>query len=291
MKFGVLFPQNAFGDDYSAIKDYTQAAEEFGYDHISANDHVLGVSTRQFRGWKGPFTYKDPFCEVFSLFSYMAAVSIKLEFATSVLILPQRQTALVAKQAASLDRLSGGRFRLGIAIGWNPIEYAALQENFHDRGRRSEEQITVLKKLWEQKLVTYKGNWHDIPEAGINPLPIKRSIPIWLGGSHENVLSRVGTLADGWMPMEKSPKKAEAIMEKIRKYAQQSGRNPNNIGIDARIIYRNHDAADWGNLISGWKSIGATHLTLNTMGAKIRTVKEHIAAIGYFAEKIGIKDV
>jgi probable F420-dependent oxidoreductase len=186
MKLGVIFPQTEIGNDPIAIRDYAQTAEALGYNHVLAYDHVLGANPDRPEGWRGPYTHRTPFHEPFVLFAYLAGLTTQLHFVTGIIILPQRQTALVAKQAAALDVLSGGRLRLGVAIGWNPVEYEALGENFHNRGRRIEEQIQVLRALWQNELVTFDGEWYHIPDAGINPLPIQRPIPIWMGGDIED---------------------------------------------------------------------------------------------------------
>src|SRR5579864_3397066 len=197
MRIGVVFPQTEIGNDPIAIRDYAQAVEDLGYQHVLAYDHVLGAGLAHRPNWQGPYTSETPFHEVFVLFGYLAAVTHKVELVTGILIVPQRQTALVAKQAAQVDILSQGRLRLGVGIGWNEVEYEALGEDFHTRGARSGEQITVLRLLWTQPVVDFKGRWHHIPEAGINPLPVQRPIPIWLGGEADAVLERVGTMGDG----------------------------------------------------------------------------------------------
>lgn len=196
MKIGVIFPQTEIGTDPIAIRDYAAAAEEAGYDHLVAYDHVIGANPASRPGWKPPYDHRNIFHEPFVLFGFLAAVTMRVELVTGIVILPQRQTVLVAKQAAAVDVLSRGRLRLGIGIGWNPVEYEALGENFHNRGRRSEEQVALLRLLWGGELVNFEGKWHKISDAGINPLPIRRSIPIWFGGNSEPVLKRVGQIGD-----------------------------------------------------------------------------------------------
>src|SRR6266404_7156909 len=203
MQVGVIFPQTEIGADPVAVRDYVQAAENLGYAHLLVYDHVLGADAQRHAGWSGGYTAKDMVHEPFVAFGYIAALTQRLELGTAVLVLGQRQTALVAKQAAEVDVLSGGRLRLGIGIGWNHVEYEALGENFHNRGRRSEEQIAVLRALWTQDVVDFHGRWHHIRHAGLNPLPIQRPIPLWLGGGRpggEAVIERIGRLADGWFP-------------------------------------------------------------------------------------------
>ena len=205
MKHGVVFPQTEFGNDVQAIKDYAQTAEGLGYDYLLVYDHVLGAHPSREPKLTGPYTYEHPFHEPMVFFGFLSAITTKLELVTGILILPQRQTALVAKQTAEVDVLSGGRLRLGIGIGWNYVEYDALGEEFRTRGRRVEEQIEVLRKLWTQPLVTHKGAHHVIDNAGINPLPIRRPIPVWFGGAAEPVLERAARIGDGWMPAGRPP--------------------------------------------------------------------------------------
>ena len=200
MKLGVVFPQTEIEHSPAAIRDYAQAAEDLGYDYLLAYEHVLGANPERPGGWRGPYTHLHSFFEPFVLFSYLAGLTHRLQFTTGILILPQRQTVLVAKQAATLDALSGGRLRLGIGIGWNAIEYEALGEDFHTRGRRIEEQVELLRLLWTEPLVSFQGREHILSDAGIKPLPVQRPIPIWFGGSSDPVLRRMARLGDGWMP-------------------------------------------------------------------------------------------
>jgi probable F420-dependent oxidoreductase len=279
MRFGVVFPQTEIGTDPAVIRDFAQTAEALGYHHILAYDHVIGANPASRQGWRPPYTHKDSFHEPFVLFSYLAGVTKTLEFTTGVIILPQRQTVLVAKQAAALDVLSGGRLRLGIGIGWNPVEYEALGENFKNRGRRSEEQVEVLRKLWTQELVTYEGQWHRITDAGLNPLPIQRPIPIWFGGSDDRALRRLARLGDGWFPMMGPDDTCRAAIEKIGSYAREAGRDPKSIGIESRVTIGQKSPEEWKKEIEAWKNLGATHLAVNTMKAGLPTPTAHIEAI------------
>ena len=283
MKIGLVYPQTEYGNDPQAIKDYAQMAEDLGFSHILVYDHVLGANPDRPGGWQGPYTDKTPFQEPFVLFAFMAAVTARVQFTTGILILPQRQTALVAKQSASLDVLSGGRLRLGVGIGWNEVEYTALNEDFHTRGKRVEEQVQVLRKLWTEPLVDYAGRWHTIPDAGLNPLPVQRPIPIWFGGHAEPVLERTARLGDGWMPNYRTPQAAQAAIEKLQRYAEAAGRPPGALGIEARLAYTAGGPAEWQALIQGWRAAGATHLSFNTMGAGFATPQAHLAAIERFA--------
>ena len=201
MRIGAVFPQLEAGTDIGAITDYIQNVESLGFDHILAFDHVLGANASSRPGWSGAYQHTDSFYEPITFYSYVAAITSRLELATGVIILPQRQTALFAKQSATLDLISAGRLRLGIGTGWNQVEYEALGENFHNRGKRSEEQINLLRKLWSEELITFKGKFHTVTDAGLNPLPPKRSIPIWFGGMADPVLERVAKIGDGWLPL------------------------------------------------------------------------------------------
>ena len=205
MRLGVVFPQTEIGTDPGPIRAFAQAAEELGYLHILAFDHVLGADIRDRPGWNGAYDYTHLFHEPFVLFGYLAAVTSRAELVTSVLILGQRQTALVAKQAAEVDVLTGGRLRLGIGIGWNEVEYEALNENFHNRGARSEEQVALMRALWTQEVVNFDGRWHKVTAAGINPLPVQRPISVWFGGRADAVLRRIARIGDGFIMSSNQP--------------------------------------------------------------------------------------
>ncbi|OGO27632.1 MAG: LLM class F420-dependent oxidoreductase [Chloroflexi bacterium RBG_16_52_11] len=294
MKFGVIYPQNELGHDPNVIRDFVQTVEALGYNHLTAYEHVLGANPDRPGGWQGPYTYKDEFIEPFVLFSYLAALTSKLEFATGILILPQRQTALVAKQAASLDVLCGGRLRLGLGLGWNKVEYVALNGGFHKRGRTIEEQIELLRKLWSQPLVDYQGTWHNIPDAGINPLPLKKTIPLWMGGHAEPVLKRAARLADGWMPGYKSAEDALPALDKLDQYLVGSGRKRSDrsedgdFGLEVRVPYGGGNPDVWKKLVEGWQEAGSTHLSFNTLNAGLISPEDHIRSIRLFAEMAGI---
>jgi probable F420-dependent oxidoreductase len=286
MKFGVIFPQTEIGIDPMVIRDYAQATESLGYDHLGAFEHVLGANPASHPGWRPPYTHRDIFHEPFVLFGYLAAMTKKIELVTEVLILPQRQTALVAKQAAAIDVLSGGRLRLGIGIGWNFVEYEALGENFKNRGRRSEEQVHVLRELWTKELVTFDGKWHKITDAGINPLPVQKPIPIWFGGGADPVLRRIGRLGDGWFPQLEPGDKVRSMIETLRSYAKEASRDPSTIGIEARLAIANRSPEEWARMASQWKELGATHLSVNTMKAGVTAPSGHIEAIRRFKEAV-----
>ena len=284
MQVGVTFPQNEIGADPIVIRDYAQAVEGLGYNHLVVFDHVLGADITNRPGWKG-YTYRDMFHEPFVLFGYLAALT-HLELVPAVIILPQRQTALVAKQAAEVDILTGGKLRLGVGVGWNPVEYEALGEDFHMRGRVIEEQIEVLRLLWSQETMSYKGRFHTITEAGLNPLPIRRSIPIWMGGSADVLLRRTARMGDGWFPQGPPGDQMLEDIERLRHYIREAGRDPGSVGIEARMNAREGDLDEWVRQTEGWRDLGATHISMNTMGAGFKSPDEHIEAIRRYKEAI-----
>jgi probable F420-dependent oxidoreductase len=284
MQIGVTFPQNEIGSDPVAVRDYAQAADELGYSHLVAFDHVLGADPTNRPGWQR-YTHKSLFHEPFVLFGYLAALT-KLELVTSVIILPQRQTALVAKQAAEVSILTGGKLRLGVGVGWNEVEYEALGMDFHTRGRAIEEQVEVLRLLWDQEVVTYKGRFHTITEAGLNPLPAQR-IPIWMGGGADVLLRRTARLADGWFPQGKPDEHMHETLERLRGYIKEAGRDPASVGIEARISGNDGNPDEWHRLTEGWRALGATHISITTMGMGLKSPDEHIEAIRRYKEVVG----
>ena len=285
MRLGAIFPQTEITADPTAVRDYAQAAEELGYDHLLAYDHVIGADTRSRPDWRGPYSIDSLFHEPLVLFGYLAGLTRRIELVTGILILPQRQTVLVAKQAAEVDVLTGGRFRLGVGIGWNEVEYQALSESFHNRGKRSEEQIAVLRALFTQRSVTFHGRWHHIEAAGLNPLPVQQRIPIWLGGASEATLKRAATMGDGWFPQQ-PPEKAAEMIQRMRGYAREAGRDPDSIGIEGRMHVAQGTPDDWSRQAAAWKELGATHLGVNTMRAGLTSPQDHIDAIRRFKEAV-----
>lgn len=285
MQIGVTFPQTEIGADPLVIRDYAQAVEGLGYSHLVVFDHVLGADPAHRPGWSG-YIWRDMFHEPFVLFGYLAALT-HLELLPAVIILPQRQTVLVAKQAAEVDVLTGGKLRLGVGVGWNPVEYEALGMNFHTRGRVEEEQIEVLRLLWSQEIVSYKGQFHTITEAGLNPLPVRRSIPIWMGGSADALLRRTARLGDGWLPQGKPDERMREAVERLQSYITEAGRDPSKVGIEARMNAREGDLDEWVRQTEGWRDLGATHISINTMGAGFKSPGEHIEAIRRYKEAVG----
>ena len=288
MKIGVVFPQSEIGNDPIAIRDFIQAVEDAGFDHLLAYDHVLGAHPDRFEGrFRPPYTHETPFHEPFVLFGYAAALTRRIQLVTGILILPQRQTALVAKQAAEVDVLTGGRLRLGVGVGWNDVEYESLNENFHNRGRRVEEQVEVMRRLWNDELVTFEGKHHTIRQAGIRPLPIQRPIPVWMGGGVEDVLKRMARIADGWFPQFRPGPRAGETLDQLRGYVREAGRDPKDFGIEGRLSMFDTPEAEWGATVEAWRELGATHLTFNSMGVGLAAPGGHIAALRRFKTLVG----
>ena len=272
MKIGVVFPQTEIGSDPAAAAAYATTAESLGYSHLLAYDHVLGANTASRPDWQGPYTMNSMFQEPLVLFSYLAGLTKSIELVTGVIILPQRQTALVAKQAACVDVLSGGRLRLGVGTGWNEVEYEALGENFKNRGRRSEEQIDLLRRLWKDEAISFDGEWHKVTDAGLNPLPAKRHIPIWLGGLAPAVIDRVGRIADGWFPFVN--KNLASQIKQVHEVAKTAGRDPADIGIEC-IVPVGSDV----DFLMSLQDQGVTQFALVTMNIGLKDPQAHIDAI------------
>ena len=294
MKTGVVFPQTEIGADPVAVRDYVQAVEALGYAHMMAYDHVLGADTNQHANWEGSYTSESMFHEPFVLFGYLAGVTTTLELVTAVLILSQRQTALVAKQAAEVDLLTGGRLRLGVGVGWNHVEYEALNQDFSNRGRRYAEQIPLLRAFWTNDVVGFDGKYHKVDHAGVNPLPVQRPIPIWMGaGARANpvptdrVLRRVASLADGWFPQMQPGDDAKFTVERLQTFLSEVGRESSSMGMEARINLADGNPEIWQAHANAWQSMGATHVSINTMRAGLNSPQDHIDAIQKFKEVIG----
>ncbi len=289
MQIGIVFPQTEIGGDPGGIKAFGQAAESLGYSHISTFDHVIGANLENRPDWKGPYSITSEFHEPFVLFGYLAGATENLGFSTSILILPQRQTVLVAKQAAALDVLCGGRFRLGIGTGWNEIEYESLNEDFKSRGRRSEEQIEVMRALWSNQVVDYTGEWHSIPDAGIKPLPVQQPIPVWLGGGATNVvLRRIARLADGWMPQWQPNEESLAELERVHGMVKEFGREPSELGLDGRLPLVSAKSDSWADGAERWKSAGATHVSIMTMKDGLEGADAHIRRLEEFRSAVPV---
>ena len=285
MKLGVVFPQTEIGRDPSAVRDFAQAAEELGYDYLLAYDHVLGADPNRPGGWNGPYNVATNFHEPFVLFGWLAALTSRIELTTGVIILPQRQTALVAKQVAELDILTGGRIRLDIGTGWNAVEYEALGEDFHNRGARQAEQVEVMRLLWENDVVDYTGRWHRIDKAGMQSRPSRR-IPVWFGGSDERVMKRMARLGDGWMMNRQPDDAGTAAIAQVRQWVKEAGRDPGAFGIQGSIGYQ-AGPGKWPAQLQRWRDLDASHVGVITMNAGLGGPRDHIEAIRKFKDAAG----
>lgn len=286
MKYGAVLPQLDIGADPSGVREFAQAAEDLGYEYILAYDHVLGADTSTRPDWTGPYNHESLFHEPMVMFGFLAGITKRIELVTGILILPQRQTALVAKQAAEVDVLSGGRLRLGIGIGWNEVEYESLNENFHDRGKRSEEQVEVLRELWSKPVVSYEGRWHHIDRAGLKPLPVQRPIPIWFGGGRtDSVLRRIAKLGDGWLPQGRPDADGEALVERFRTFVAESGRDLADVCLDARVSVGDGMSTAVENA-EKWENLGADYVGVNTMKSGFTSLDQHINALREFKENV-----
>jgi probable F420-dependent oxidoreductase len=288
MKSGVVFPQIEFGNDPQAIKDYAQAAEDLGYDYLLAYDHVLGAHPDREPKLTGPYTHEHPFHEPMVLFGFLAAATTRLQLTTGIIILPQRQTALVAKQAAEVDVLSKGRLRLGVGLGWNYVEYDALGEDFKTRGKRVEEQVAVMRRLWTEPLITHRGERFKIENAGLNPLPVQRPIPVWFGGFTDPAIKRAARIADGWFPGGRRPDD-ESLRRHVELFYQsleEAGRDRNKVGIAPWINIQGLQRDQVRQRVEAWRTLGATEVAIDTMRAGFKSPQEHIDAIRSFREVV-----
>ena len=294
MKLGVLLPLGDIGGDPATVREYAEAAEAIGFDDLAAPDHVIGVNAQSRPDWGARNTSKDLFHDPFVLFGYLSGVTRRIGFSTQVLILPQRQAVLVAKQAACLDVLCGGRFRLGVGVGWNPVEFTSLNENFSNRGRRSEEQVHVMQLLWAAPHVTFEGRWHKIEDAGINPLPEARRVPVWYGGNQDATLRRIARYGDGWMPNAYRPDdQAKRVFDTLRAYGEQEKRAEGSIGLECWVSMGEGAPGDWRAEVAAWKAMGVGRLCLTTTFGRMHhkriagnAMKDHLAAIQRYHEAV-----
>ena len=295
MKLGVIFPQTECGTDVKAIGEFVGAVEAMGFDHLFVADHVLGADPK-FHSHPSLATYSHEAVvhEALTLMAYLAAVTSRLTLATGILILPQRQTALVAKQAAQIDVLSGGRLRLGIGVGWNAVEFEALNETFENRGRRSAEQVAVLRALWTEQVVDFRGEFHRISHAGLNPMPIQRPIPIWFGvGSRDHpvppdaALRRIAKLADGWSPNFAPDAQGQTLVARVHQYAREAGRDPAKLPLEGRVRLAGQGPDGWVKQVQAWKTLGATHLIAEPRGGKLGFPDGHLDVLREFKATVG----
>jgi probable F420-dependent oxidoreductase len=277
MQLGVVFPQTELGGDVGAVRAYAQGVEQLGYRHLLVYDHVLGADPSRHAPWNGPYDVNTTFHEPFVLFGFLAGIT-SLELVTGVIILPQRQTALVAKQAAEVDLLTNGKFRLGIGVGWNRVEYDGLGQDFTTRGRRSGEQVELMRKLWTTPVVDASIDDEQIVGAGIAPLPVQRPIPVWFGVQSPPAYRRAGRLGDGWFPQVQPGPKLDEAKSIVDQAARDAGRDPSSLGMEGRVSWTG-DPDELAAHVQSWRDAGATHLSINTMKADLATVDDHLHAL------------
>jgi probable F420-dependent oxidoreductase len=287
MRIGVVFPQTEIGGEVDAVRRYGTRVDDLGFTHVLAYDHVVGADPTVYQGWNRPYDVHSTFHEPFVLFGYLAALTA-LELVTGIIILPQRQTVLVAKQAAEVDLLTRGHFRLGVGLGWNQVEYEALGRDFTDRGRRIEEQVELLRRLWTEQTVTHEGPSERITAAGLAPLPVQRPIPIWFGAQSERAYRRVGRLADGWFPQIPPGPKLDEARAIVERAATEAGRDPAAIGMEGRVTWGDGGIEALLHHIDRWRSAGATHVAINTMGARLGSVDEHLTVLASAAAALDL---
>ncbi len=283
MHIGVVFPQMEIGSDVGAVRAYGETLGGLGYHHILVYDHVVGADPAVHPRWAGPYDVTTTFHEPFVMFGYLAALT-DLELVTDVIILPQRQTALVAKQAAEVDLLTNGRFRLGVGVGWNRVEYKALGMPFHQRGRRADEQIELLRRYWTETSVIFDGTFDKVNGAGLAPMPVQRPIPIWIGGNSPATYRRVGRLGDGWFPMVRPGPDLDDARKLIEEAAGEVGRDASTIGMEGQVSWSRTDPDRFRRQVQSWRDAGATHLGIDTMYQGLSGTAEHLAALETAAE-------
>ncbi len=281
VQIGVVFPQTEIGGAVAGVRHYAQAVEQLGYQHVLVYDHVLGADPSVHAPWDGPYDVHTTFHEPFVLFGYLAGVT-SLELVTGVVILPQRQTALVAKQAAEVDLLTGGRFRLGVGVGWNRVEYDGLGRDFTSRGRRSGEQVELLRRLWTEQTVTGTVDDERVVGAGLSPLPVQRPIPVWFGAQSPPAYRRAGRLGDGWFPQVQPGAELDSARAIVEQAARDAGRDPAGLGMEGRVKWRG-SADELVGRVEAWRSAGATHVSIDTMRAGFGSVDDHLAALDSIA--------
>ncbi|MGH7692308.1 MAG: LLM class F420-dependent oxidoreductase [Candidatus Dormibacteria bacterium] len=287
MKVGAVFPQTEIEADPAAIRDYVEGVEQLGFSHLLAYDHVVGADPQVHLNWKGPYNLHSSFHEPLVLFGYLAGFST-LELVTGIVILPQRQTVLAAKQAAEVDVISRGRLRFGVGLGWNPVEYEALGRRFEDRGRRIEEQVALLRRLWSEPSVSHQGHSEQVTGAGLNPLPVQQPIPIWFGAHSEVALRRAGRLGDGWFPQVAPARGLEQARALVAEGARMAGRDPATLGMEGRVTWGRGGAAELVELAGAWREAGASHISINTMGGGRTAAAEHLAILERVSAALGL---
>jgi len=285
MQIGVVFPQTEIGAAVDGVRAYGLRVEELGFQHVLVYDHVLGADPEVHKPWSGPYNVHTTFHEPFVLFGYYAAIT-SLELVTGIIILPQRQTALVAKQAAEVDLLASGKFRLGVGLGWNAVEYEALGKDFTNRGARMDEQVALLRRLWTESVVTHDGAFERVTAAGIAPLPVQRPIPIWLGAQSTRAYERVGRLADGWFPQVPPGPRLDEARAIVEQAARDAGRDPSTLGMEGRVSWSDAGVEKLVRQVGRWRDAGATHVSINTMNAGLDSVGGHLEALATTARAL-----
>jgi probable F420-dependent oxidoreductase len=285
MQLGAVFSHGEVGTDVTSVRNWAQAVQDLGYDFAVVSDHVVGADPAGHPELERVYAIESRLHEPFTLFAFLAGVAPRLGFLSSVIILPQRQTALVAKQAAEIDVLTGGRLRLGVGIGWNPLEFTALGMEFRTRARRFEEQIEVMRRLWTERLVTFNGRYHTLPAVGINPRPVQRPIPVWIGASAEPAVKRACAIGDGYLPLSPLAGGWQATMDKIHGWLQEAGRDPASFGIEGRLNAGTGTPDEWQKTIEMWRGFGASHLSVGISGlagvdAHVQRLREVKALVG-----------
>ena len=278
MQIGVVLPQTEIGGDVGVLRAYVTRVEELGFSHVLAYDHVVGADPAVYEGWRGPYNVQSTFHEPLVVFGFLAGLT-SLELVTGIIILPQRQTVLVAKQAAEVDLLTQGRFRLGVGLGWNAVEYEALGKAFSDRGRRLNEQVALLRRLWMEPSLSFEGTYEKVTGAGLAPLPVQRPIPVWFGASSSLAYRRAGRLADGWFPQMRPGPSLDDARGEVDAAARDAGRDPARLGMEGRITLAQQGIDQLADVAKQWREAGATHVGINTMNAGLPSIDDHLQVL------------
>ena len=286
MDFGISFPQTQIGNDPAIIRNFVETAEGLGFERLTLVDHILGAKEAKDAPWAVHYTIEFGFHEPLTLFAWIAGFTKSIQLVTANVVLPQRQTELVAKQAAQIDILTGGRMVLGIGVGWSKSEFEALNMNFANRGARIEEQVDLLRRLWTDELVEFEGKWHKISEMGMNPRPIQQPIPVWFGAMEEVAVRRAARIGDGWLmsPRGKPDDQMKKLVEAFYGEAESAGRNVNDLGIDATVFAEDRGPNEWLSEAQAWRDLGATSITFRTSESGFTHIDQHINAMRRLAE-------
>ncbi|MEV7937227.1 LLM class F420-dependent oxidoreductase [Kitasatospora sp. NPDC088264] len=298
MLTGIRFPSQEIGSDRAVIRDWALQAAGTGFSYLVVNDHVVGVDPDSRPGYGARFpggaqrtaaaySINTAFHEPLTTIAHLSALCPDLGFSTGVLVCPQRQTALVAKQAAQADILSGGRLRLGIGVGWNPVEYEAMGADFRTRGRRIEEQVSLLRALWTRQIVDFEGDFDRVVGVGLEPRPLQQPIPIWMGGWSDIVLDRIGRMADGWYHGGEFKPDVPQKIEAIATAAERAGRRADDIGVEGAVELR-YGLEGIEERARRWAEAGATHLVVDPMHAGYHG-GEHLDHLARIAQRLPLR--